>query len=170
MTLPIDTDKLRPILNEIDLGPTGSVQFRFAKLQLAQSMICKNQAEQYMKEIENVQEEQQRVADMIKEATNKQTKAKADNTTTQMSAEMKAYFNEKGIEWDQTGKDDWHNKDEWEINIKKLTNYQESISNKTQTLMVYLQDFISQYNSYLTGAKSSIDSAADVLKTLSQAR
>ena len=33
------TDSLSQIMADIDLGPTGSVQFMFAKLQLAQSEI-----------------------------------------------------------------------------------------------------------------------------------
>ena len=40
------------ILNDMDLGPTDSIQFAFAKLQLAQSMICKNNAEAFLKQIE----------------------------------------------------------------------------------------------------------------------
>ena len=35
---------LSAIMDTIDLGPTGSVQMMFAKLQLAQSEICKAQA------------------------------------------------------------------------------------------------------------------------------
>ena len=38
------TTSLSQIMADIDLGPTGSIQFLFAKLQLAQSQICKNQA------------------------------------------------------------------------------------------------------------------------------
>ena len=61
---------LSEILDTIDLGPTGSVQMMFAKLQLAQSEICKNQAESYMKQIEDIQEEQELCAKMIEEARN----------------------------------------------------------------------------------------------------
>ena len=45
------TSSLSSIMNLIDLGPTGSVQMMFAKLQLAQSEICKSQATDYMKQI-----------------------------------------------------------------------------------------------------------------------
>ena len=48
----VNTDySLSGIMADIDLGPTGSVQMMFAKLQLAQSQICKNQAEDYMSQI-----------------------------------------------------------------------------------------------------------------------
>ena len=46
------TSSLSQIMADIDLGPTGSIQFLFAKLQLAQSEICKNQAESYMYGVE----------------------------------------------------------------------------------------------------------------------
>ena len=59
------TNSLSQIMADIDLGPTGSVQFMFAKLQLAQSQICKNEAESYMKQIEDIQQEQKECAEMI---------------------------------------------------------------------------------------------------------
>ena len=59
------TNSLSQIMADIDLGPTGSVQFLFAKLQLAQSQICKNEAESYMKQIEDIQQEQKECAEMI---------------------------------------------------------------------------------------------------------
>ena len=52
--------------------------------------------------------------------------------------------------------------------LKSLTNYQEQIGNKTQTLMVYLQDFIGQYNSYLQGANTQISNANQTLTSLAR--
>ena len=43
------TAALSEVLAQIDLGPTDSIQFAFAKLQLAQAQICKNSASEYMK-------------------------------------------------------------------------------------------------------------------------
>ena len=70
MSLVNNDTSLSAIMDTIDLGPTGSVQMMFAKLQLAQSEICKAQAEDYMKQIENIQEEQELCAKMIEEARN----------------------------------------------------------------------------------------------------
>ena len=72
---------LSEILDTIDLGPTGSVQMMFAKLQLAQSEICKNQAEAYMEQIESIQEEQELCAKMIEDARELQNKAKTARGT-----------------------------------------------------------------------------------------
>ena len=49
-------------------------------------------------------------------------------------------------------------------------NYQESLGTKTQTQMVFLQDFISQYNSYLQGANSAIQESSDVLTAIATGR
>ena len=67
-----------------------------------------------------------------------------------------------------TGNDLANNADEWDYNLKSLTNYQEQIGNKTQTLMVYLQDFIGQYNSYLQGANTQIANANQTLTNLAR--
>ncbi len=159
---------LSSIMDDIELGPTNSIQFAFAKLQLAQAQTSKNQAETYMKQIQDIQDDQKKVAEMISQARKLQNEAKTGNTCTTMPDEMVEYFNAKGLSYDKTGGDNKHNNDEWSYNIQSLTNYQESISNKTQTLMVYLQDFISQYNSYLQGANSAISNASQVLTSIAR--
>ena len=161
---------LSQIMADIDLGPTGSIQFLFAKLQMAQSQICKSQAESYMNQIELIQEEQELCAKMIEEARKQQNEAKAggEKHATAMSPEMQKFFNDRGLSFDLTGGYDTHNADEWDYNIKSLTNYQEQIGNKTQTLMIYLQDFIGQYNSYQEGAMSAISSANQTLRSIAK--
>ena len=171
MTTQVNNDySLSSILADINLGPSGSVQMMFARLQLAQSQLCKNQAEDYMKQVEDIQEEQKKCADMISKARELQNTAKQggeDNCTT-MPADMKEFFEKRGLKWETTGSDDLHNADEWDYNLKSLTNYQEQIGNKTQTLMVYLQDFIGQYNSYLQGANTQISNANQTLTNIAR--
>ena len=162
------TNSLSQIMADIDLGPTGSVQFMFAKLQLAQSQICKNEAESYMKQIETIQEEQKECAEMIELARKLQNDAKSKDKCTDMPPEMVKFFEQRGLSWETTGNDKAHNADEWDYNLKSLTNYQEQIGNKTQTLMIYLQDFIGQYNSYQEGAMSAISAANQTLRTISR--
>ena len=161
---------LSQIMADIDLGPAGSIQFLFAKLQMAQSQICKNQAESYMNQIEIIQEEQELCAKMIEEARKQQNAARAggEKHATAMSPEMQKFYTDRGLSFDLTGGYDTHNADEWDYNIKTLTNYQEQIGNKTQTLMIYLQDFIGQYNSYQEGAMSAISSANQTLRTIAR--
>ena len=175
MSQVTNTNSLSEILDTIDLGPTDSVQMMFAKLQLAQSEICKNQAEAYMEQIESIQEEQELCAKMIEDARELQNKAKNgegdcpwDKKASMMTQEMADFFNDRGLKYDTTGKDLANNSDEWDYALKSLTNYQETVGNKTQTLMVYLQDFIGQYNSYLQGANTQIANANQTLTNLAR--
>ena len=162
------TSSLSSIMNLIDLGPTGSVQMMFAKLQLAQSEICKSQATDYMKQIEEIQNEQKECAEMIELARALQSEAKSGNKNTLMPTDMVNYFNNHNLSFNTDGNDNWHSADQWDYNLKSLTNYQEQIGNKTQTLMVYLQDFIGQYNSYLQGANTQISNANQTLTSLAR--
>ena len=174
MTTPVDLStaksQLTQIMDSIDLGPTQSVQFKFAKLQMAQAQLCKDQANDYMNQIENIQQEQKKTAEMIAAARKLQNEAKTGDKCTTMPEEMKSFFKERGLSWDTAGNDDLHTKDEWDYNIQSLTNYQESISNKTQTLMVYLQDFIGQYNSYTQGASNQVSQGIQTLTAVATAR
>ena len=164
---------VQQILAEMDLGPTDSIQFAFAKLQLAQSMICKNNAEAFLKQIEETQAEQTKTAEMISKARALQNACQAkegdcpwDKSAAMMPQEMIDFFKERNLAFDTKGNDAANNFDEWTFNIQSLTNYQESVSNSTQTKMVYLQDMISQYNSYLQGAMSAIQKATTVLERI----
>ena len=183
MSQVTNTSSLSEILDTIDLGPTGCVQMMFAKLQLAQSEICKAQAEDYMNQIESIQEEQELCAKMIEEARNFQQlgedgkgvgeKSISGTKTTgkdcyPMSQELVDFMDERGLSYPNTDKDYILGKDEWDYALKSLTNYQEQVGNKTQTLMVYLQDFIGQYNSYLQGANTQISNANQTLTNLAR--
>ena len=162
------TTRVTELMNMIDLGPTQSIQFLFAKLQMAQSQICKAQAETYMSMIEDIQAEQKLTAQMIEDARKLQNEAKTNNKATAMPQTMIDFFNDRGLSFDLTGGYTTHNADEWDYNIKTLTNYQEQIGNNTQTLMIYLQDFIGQYNSYQEGAMSAISSATQTLRSIAR--
>ena len=126
------TTSLSEVLNDINLGPTDSIQFMFAKLQLAQSQICKNSAETYMKQIEDIQQEQSEVAEMISQARKLQNDCKAktgdcswDKEASMMPQEMADWMKARGLDYDTTGNDLANNYDEWTYNIESLTNYQE---------------------------------------------
>ena len=177
------TNSLSQIMADIDLGPTGSLQFMFAKLQMAQSQICKNEAESYMKQIETIQEEQAETAKMIELARDLQQKAKnyegvgvetIKGQTNRwghcypMPQEIVDYMDKRGLSYPNEDKDYNLGHEEWDYVLKSLTNYQEQIGNKTQTLMIYLQDFIGQYNSYQEGAMSAISSATQTLRSIAK--
>ncbi|GAB1409646.1 hypothetical protein MASR1M90_08000 [Desulfovibrionales bacterium] len=183
MTQINPTTNLSQIMNSIDLGPGGGIQLMFAKLQMAQSQLCKTQANDYMKQIQDIQEEQKKCADMIAMARDLQNKGKdgqgvglksINNVTTQgkdcypMPKELVDFMDARNLSYPNADKDYILGKDEWEYTLKSLTNYQEQVGTKTQTLMVYLQDFIGQYNSFLQGANTAISNANQVLTSIAR--
>ena len=184
-TNDVGQSQLREILASIDLGPTGGIQFTFAKLMLAQAMICKASAEDYMKQIESIQEEQTKCAELIDQARDCQSrgvdgegvgKKSISGTKTTgkdcypMSQELVDFMQDRGLSFPNEDKDFILGEEEWNYALESLNKYQENIGNKTQTLMVYLQDFMSQYNSNLQGANSAIQNASQVLTSIATGR
>lgn len=145
---------------------SNSLQYLLAQLELAQSERCKEKAEDYMEEIEKIQSEQKAVADMISRARQLQNQADVDGKNVEMPEDMVKFFEERDLAIDKDGNDNKHNKDEWTYNIESLTNYQQTISNKTQIQMVNLEDMVSQYNSFLSGASSDTKEASQIMQNL----
>ncbi|MEG2139976.1 MAG: hypothetical protein RRY20_04215 [Bilophila sp.] len=158
------------VVDDIDLGPSDGIQLRFAKLLLKLSRASKMQADEYMKQVEGIQGKQKEAAAMIEEAR-KQMNACGDDKskTTPMYNDLKAYFAKENLKMGtakSSSDPDSYTKEQWEFNLKSLTNHQEQLGTKTQSLMVFLQDFVGQYNANLTGAKTAITDFNDTLKAL----
>ena len=160
---------IKDITNTIDLGPTGSLQFQFAKLQLAMAEISKNGAMSYIDQIQESQEEQKKVADMMQRCRQLQADAKKDGSS-YMPSDVKAYMDKNGLAYDTKGNDDKHNKDEWEVAITSLKAHQDKLGSNTQQLMVFVQDYMGQYNSYLQGSNSAIQQGNQTLGELARVR
>lgn len=153
------------ILNDIDLGADASVQYAFAQMQLVKAQSCKTQAEDYMKQIEALQSDQKTAAEMIQKARALKAAAKTSGATAAMPSDMASYFKAKGLAVSDSAA---FTSDEWTTHIQTLSSYETSIGNKTQTMMVYLQDAISQYNSYLQGASATISKTGEVLRDIAR--
>ena len=244
----INTNKLSNIMADINLGPTGSLQFQFAKLQLAMAELSKNGAMDYMNQIQESQTEQKKIAEMLqavrqaqadvkagKEATlseetiaymkennlaipaNFTDKATIDKTkevlarceklrqdavdgkgncpwdkkASMMTAEDEKFLKDHGIKFDTRGNDRAHNPTEWAYNIgqikayitdhtpkaedydtvvKSLQDRANTVGTNTQQLMVFVQDYMGQYNSYLQGTNSVIQQANQTLGELARVR
>ena len=248
MTDPISNNSIRGISSNIDLGPTGSLQFQFAKLQLAMAELSKNGAMDYMNRIQDSQAEQKKVADMMQSVRQAQADVKAgkeaslsndtltymkteglavpstftdkatvdqakevlarceklrqdavdgkgncpwDKKASMMTAEDEKFLKDHGIKFDTTGNDRAHNPTEWSYNIGQIKEYisshtpkaedydtvlqslqakQDSLGSNTQQLMVFVQDYMGQYNSYLQGGNSVIQQANQTLAELAKVR
>ena len=143
---------------ESDLVPTGSLQVMFAQLQQEQAEIIKQQAMQQMKETEALQAELRQVSGYLNQARSLQSEAEASDSATAMPGEMQEYMLKNGLAYDTTGDDLDMTYEEWDVAISSLESRMEMLGVQTQQLMVYLQDFIGQYNSYQGGANQIISS------------
>ena len=142
---------------ESDLVPTGSLQVMFAQLQQEQAEIIKQQAMQQMKETAALQAEQRQVSGYLNQARSLQSEAEASDSATAMPGEMQEYMLKNGLAYDTTGDDLDMTYEEWDVAISSLESRMEMLGVQTQQLMVYLQDFIGQYNSYQEGANQQVN-------------
>jgi hypothetical protein len=153
----------------------GSLQLMFAKLQLSLAESSKSSAMNYIQDIQKTQEEQKLVAGLLQTARQRQANAKtggegcSDGVNTQMPADMKAYMLANGLARGSTD-DDWNSKGEWDVNIASLQARLDSLGTDTQQKMVFVQDYMGQYNSYLQGANSVIQQSNQTLSALAQTR
>jgi hypothetical protein len=144
-----------------DLIPSGaSIQMVFAALQMSLAQSNKDKAKAYIDDITSQQAQSKECAAMIAKARSFQDKKSAADT------ELKTYFTTHtgNIPDLKTGTD----KDTWEYNIKSLQSYQETLGSNIQQQMVFVQDFMGQYNSYLTGCNSAIQQANQTLGTITR--
>ena len=155
-------------INLMDIASSGgSIQLKFAALQLQMAQSNKEKAMDYMDKITENQEKAKACADMIGKARDLQNKVKEGGAIS-MPDDMLQFFADNGLSYENTGEDTLHNKEEWDYNIKSLTNYQATVGTDTQQLLLFIQDFMGQYNSYLTGANSAIQQSNQTLGTIAR--
>ncbi|GHU35990.1 hypothetical protein AGMMS50256_31980 [Betaproteobacteria bacterium] len=149
----------------------GSLQMMFAKLQLTLAESAKSSAMGYIDDIQKTQEEQKQVAQMLQKARQLQADAKtASSKVTTMPDDMISYMDTNKLAYDKAGNDKLHKADEWEVAIKSLQARSEALGTDTQQKMVFVQDFMGQYNSYLQGSNSVIQQSNQTLAELARAR
>ena len=180
-----------------ELGPTTSLQLMFAKLQLELAETAKSQAMDKMDAISKAQDEQKLVSKLLNEARQAKADAKNGNSSdittiyytydkdgkvtgsytetapkgkdyNPMSNEMVKYMDEHGLAYDKTGDDHMHTEEEWDVAITALEGRLEELGTNTQQEMVYIQDYMGQYNSYLQGANTQISNSNQTLTSLAR--
>lgn len=154
------TTSMSEVFNDIDFNSDNSMQLMFAKLQLAQAQLCKDSAKSCMQQLQGLQEEQTLTADTLEKMRQLQAEG-----ATEMPEDMLSFMRDRGLAYCEPKDFDC-----WAYNIESLTVYQDGLASQTQSLMVNLQDFIGQYNSYLQGASSSVNSASDTLAAIAASR
>ncbi len=104
---------------------------------------------------------------IIYETTRTETVGKG-NKATFMSQEMVDYMELHGLAMDKTGNNYSHSAEEWDVAITSLEARLEELGTDTQQQMVYIQDYMGQYNSYLQGANTQISNANQTLTSLAR--
>lgn len=155
-------------IDSATLGPSSSLQLMFAKLQLELAETAKTEAMDRMDAISKSQDEQKLVSQLLNEARQAQADAKATGKCTEMSSEMVAYMDEHGLAYDKAANDYWHDADQWDVAITSLESRLEELGSDTQQQMVYIQDYMGQYNSYLQGANTQIANSNQTLLNLAR--
>ena len=165
------------------LGTCTSVNFLFAKLQMELSASAKDAALGYIDQIESAQNEQKEVAALLQQARQAQADGQSgsgvgmpsiNNTTVvgkdcyPMPQELVDFMDKHNLAYPNADGDYILGKDEWDVAIQSLQSYQEQVGTDIQTLMVYVQDFMGQYNSYLQGANSAIQSGMQTLTSIAR--
>ena len=245
----------------IDAGHSGSLQLRFARLQLALSEAAKQGAMRNIDDIEKSQAEQKYASDMLQKARKLLEEAKASGKPVEFPKELKEFMDKHGLAYDKGGiqkmledigelqknmdfykgripinkaeiektsreieqlRQKYHNasgwekaklwlqiagrqaknivleganaycnirigemrgeieklqasnpffnKDQWETVIASLKAHLDLIGANTQQKMVFVQDFMGQYNSYLQGANTAIQQSNQTLAELARLR
>jgi len=153
---------------DIGIGGTTSLQFMFAKLQMELAEAAKASAMDRMNQIQSSQEERKLVSKYLNECRQAQADAQTNDRATKMSDECVKYMKEHGLAWDKTGDDYAHNKDEWKVAITSLEGRLDELGSDTQQQMVYVQDYMGQYNSYLQGSNTQISNGNQTLTALAR--
>ncbi len=148
-----------------DLGPETSLQLMFAHLQLAQAEIMKEQAQARMEQIQTLQEEQRLVSGYINAARQAKNSAESTESETEIPGDMAQYMRNNSLSY---GSDTLLSAEEWSAAIAALTSRLEQLGAQTQQQMIYMQDFLGQYNSYLNGANQHIPTSNQTLTSLAR--
>ena len=145
---------------ELDDINLDDLQLLFAKLQLEQAQLCKDSANSIIEQIEELQEEMNLTADTLERLRRLKTEG-----ATKLPDDILLFMRDRGLAYYEPVDAVY-----WDYNIESVMTYQDDLNNKTQSMMVYLQDFISQYNSYLMGASDAVNSASETLVALAAAK
>jgi len=245
----------------IDFGHTGSLQLRFARLQLALSEAAKAGAMKNIDDIEKSQAEQKYASEMLQKARQLLEEAKKSGKPVEFPQELKDFMDKHGLAYDKSGvqktleeigsleetigdyknripvneaeikktKNEigelekkfekarglekaklWlqiagrqvknaaleganvyykvslnvmdgrisdlkaqpvtFNKEQWETVTASLKAYLDTLGTNTQQKMVFVQDFMGQFNSYLQGANTAIQQSNQTLAELARLR
>ena len=147
------------------VGNSGmSLQQYFAMLQLQLAQEARESAQASMEQIQARQELLSTCSQYVSEAVNIWSDLSEEGDTAAVPADMLAFLQEHSL-YVPTDPDK-ADYESWKAVVIALESFQESISSGTQQQMVFIQDYIGQYNSYTQGTSSAISDMNEALKGL----
>lgn len=149
--------------------PSGpSVNLEFARLQMELAEKSKNQAYPAVKEIERIQNEQKQVSNFMNQARQFQKQALSSKKSIAMPEDMRYYMDSSKLSYPKARTGNLYSANEWNIIAGRLESRQEDIWAESQKLMIQIQDFMGEYNSYTQGASSSVQGAQKTMQGTSR--
>ena len=98
----------------------------------------------------------------------KQLKQQAGGGVSTMPDDMVAYLKANGIDYDHTGNDNIHNKNEWDINMSYLDSHIQKISGMNKTQMLELNQCVEDGNTALREVSTTFAKNTEVLQSIIQ--
>ncbi len=93
-------------------------------------------------------------------------KQDAGKHASEMPADMVAFCKEHNIDFDHTGNDNWHNKDEWGVNIQYLNTYIDKLSSNNDTFMIKLKSLVGKATNATEGANNVVTQRKQIMKDI----
>ena len=149
------------------LDSTSNVNLIFAKLQMELAQQSKDQAASQLKAIEQLQRKQKDAAGYLQEARRLQRQAEEKKAPVPMPELMTAFLDSRNLRYPKP-KNGGFDSDGWDAVTRNLETYTEKLGTDIQTQMVYIQDFMGQYNRYTQGANSAIQSGMQTLTSVAR--
>ena len=159
-------------ISSSQLNPTGSVQFIYAMLQMELAQANKESALNKIDGIRAQQEASAEITEAINQLRNLRQGLKENDSKVTVSGNAQwtaacAVMDKYSISHNADGNGQVMRTD-LDTMIASLEAAQEEVSSDVQQEMVFVQDYMGQYNSYTQGASSAISSANETLKTLAR--
>ena len=98
----------------------------------------------------------------------KELKNKAGGGTSEMPQDMVDFLDARGIQWDHTGNDHDHDKDEWDINMQYLDSYMQKISGQNKTQMLELNQCVEDGNNALREVSTEFSKYSEMIQAIIQ--
>lgn len=135
---------------------TSSILQMFVQLQQQQAELCKQQAQQALDRVLANQEEIANTSRYLSDARISLNEA-TSNGSSKMTQDMRSFLQERGLFPSTLNPNAAsYTEAEWKMVTQLLEVYSDQQEGQTQSQMVYIQDYMSQYNQYLTGASQQM--------------